>query len=256
DIGNTQTAIGIYDGDDMRAFWRVASDKEATSDQVLIQLHELVELETGLEDSVDEAVVASVVPVLTQSWRIALHRFLGHDPRIVDYSVAHGLNIKYRNPREIGPDRIADAVGAIDKFGCPVIVVDLGTATNIEVIDDEGAFLGGVIAPGLSVSANALFESAARLAQVDLVAPPKVIGQSTIEAVQSGLLYGEVARIDGLVKMIKLETGLDATVVATGGLHRLISPISSAIDYCDDFLTLEGLKIINTRMRAAEGEQD
>ena len=245
DIGNTQTVIGVYKGEELRVSWRVASDKTATSDQVLIQLHDLLGLEDGIAGNVSDAIISSVVPVLTTAWTNAFRKVLGKEPEVVHASDDYGLKIKYRNPREIGPDRIADAVGAIGKYGAPAIVVDLGTATNIEVIDRDGAFLGGVIAPGLTVSANALFASAARLAQVDVEVPEQVIGRSTIEAVQSGLTFGEVERIDGLVERIKEELGYDATVIATGGLHGLIAPISRTIDVCDGMLTLDGLRMIH-----------
>ena len=253
DIGNTQTVIGVYDGDDLRASWRVASNKDATADEVVIQLHGLLNLEENLVDGIADAIISSVVPVLTLSWQVAIRRLIGHEPHIVSAREDYGLPIKYRNPREIGPDRIADAIAVVAKYGAPAIVVDLGTATNIEVIDEDGAFLGGVIAPGVYVSANALFASAARLAQVDVEVPEHVIGQSTVEAVQAGLTYGEVERIDGLVERIKAELGYDATVIATGGLHSIIAPISRTIDHCDKMLTLEGLKIIHDRMAGAEG---
>lgn len=247
DIGNTQTVLGVYDGEELRVSWRVASDKTATADQVLIQLHELLGLEAGLLGKVDDGIISSVVPILTTAWTRALEKSFGRPPEIVRASEDYGVPIKYVNPRELGPDRIADAVGAIAKYGAPVIVVDLGTATNIEVIDRDGAFLGGVIAPGLTVSANALFSSAARLAAVDLEVPKHVIGRNTVEAVQAGLTFGEVERIDGLVERIERELGYEATVVATGGLHGLMAPISRTIDVCDGLLTLDGLRIIHSR---------
>lgn len=248
DIGNTQTVIGVYEADELRASWRVASDKDATSDQVLIQLHDLLGLEEGLREGVDDAIISSVVPVLTRAWTAALERALGNKPHVVSAAEDYGIKIKYVNPRELGPDRIADAVAALAKYGAPVIVVDLGTATNIEVIDRDGAFLGGVIAPGLTVSANALFSTAARLAAVDLEVPAHVIGRNTVEAVQAGLTFGEVERIDGLVERIERELGYEATVIATGGLHGLMAPISRTIDVCDGLLTLDGLRIIRDRL--------
>ncbi len=249
DIGNTQTAIGVYDGEDLKACWRVASDKQYSSDQLLIQLHGLLQLRDGFHGKIDAAVVSSVVPVLTRAWSRALRKMIGDNVQIVNASEDYGIAVNYGNRKEIGPDRIADAVAAIAKYGYPSVVVDLGTATNIEVIDQTGAFIGGIIAPGFSVSADALFSHAARLASVDIDVPPHVVGKSTVEAVQSGLLFGEVARIDGLVEMIKDELGCDAKVIATGGLHSQIAPISKTIDVCDPLLTLEGLRIIYQRTR-------
>ena len=247
DIGNTQTVMGVFDGDNMSASWRVASDKTATSDQVLIQLNELIGLHQ-LQGAIDDSIICSVVPALSSAWQRALERIVGKPAYSVNSADDYGLEFDYPTPREIGPDRIADAIAALDKYGCPAIVVDLGTATNIEVINEKAQFIGGVIAPGLQVSANALFSSAAKLAQVDLSAPKHTIGHNTIEAVQSGLVYGEVARIDGLVERIKQELGYDAKVIATGGLHSLIAPISNTIDYSDANLTLDGLKIIYDRI--------
>ncbi len=256
DVGNTQTTIGVYDGESMRAFWRVPSDRKATSDQVLIQLHSLLGLQPGLLGNIDGGVVSSVVPPLTISWKSAVSTLLSdggsEEPRleIVDATRDYGVKLRFANPREVGPDRIADAVGATAKYGYPCIVVDLGTATNIEVIDGDGALIGGIIAPGIAVSANAMFSHAARLAQVDLAIPEHVIGRGTVEAIQSGLTYGEVSRIDGLVRLIRGEMGCDdARVIATGGLISLIAPISETIDICDSFLTLDGLRIIFERTR-------
>ncbi len=247
DVGNTQTTIGVFDGEETLAFWRVPSESRSTSDQVMIQLHSLLGLKEGLLGSIDGAVVSSVVPTLTIAWKDALAELLDGKGRleVVDASRDYGVPIGLANPAEIGPDRIADAVGAIAKYGAPVIVVDLGTATNIEVIGPDGTFMGGVIVPGIAVSANAMFTTAARLAQVDLSIPDRVVGRGTVEAIQAGLTFGEASRIDGLVEMIREEIGCpDVPVVATGGLTSLVAPISSTIDACDGFLTLDGLRII------------
>ena len=248
DVGNTHTVVGIYDGDELRSSWRVASDRTWTSTQVLIQLDSLLKLDGDAAGQLEESIVSSVVPPLTHAWHKAICEIVGRPAHNVCAANDYGMRVDYPNPREIGPDRIADAIAAVEKYGAPTIVVDLGTATNIEVIDCEGRFVGGVIAPGIQVSSDALFSSAARLAQVDLRAPANVVGKNTMEAVQSGLTYGEVARIDGLVEMVKHELGYDATVVATGGLHSMIASISSTIDYRDPNLTLDGLKIINSRL--------
>ncbi len=248
DVGNTHTVVGIYDGDDLRSSWRVSSDRTWTSTQILIQLGELLSLEGDVSNEIEDSIISSVVPSLTHAWQKAILNVTGKLAHNVSAANDYGMKVNYPNPREIGPDRIADAIAAIEKYGAPTIVVDLGTATNIEVINRDGEFVGGVIAPGIQVSADALSSSAARLAQVDLKAPRQVICKNTIEAVQSGLIYGEVARIDGLVQMIKHELGYNAVVVATGGLHSMIASISSTIEYRDPNLTLDGLKIINSRL--------
>ncbi len=248
DVGNTHTVVGVYDGADLRKSWRVSSDRSWTSTQVMIQLDQLLKLDGDVAGQIGESIISSVVPSLSHAWQKAICAVVGNPAHNVSAANDYGMKVDYPNPREIGPDRIADAIAAVEKYGAPTIVVDLGTATNIEVINKTGSFVGGVIAPGIQVSADALFSSAARLAQVDLRAPLHVVGKNTIEAVQSGLTYGEVARIDGLVAMIKRELGYDAKVVATGGLHSMIAPISSTIDYRDPNLTLDGLRIINDRL--------
>ncbi len=250
DIGNTQTVIGIYDGDELVTFWRLPSELSLTSDMIVIRLYTLLNIDSDLVSRVDSAIISSVVPSITSSWTRALAKIIGcpiKDIEVVDASQNYGIKINYPNRKEIGPDRIADAIAAIKKYGYPCVIVDLGTATNIEVIDSSGAFIGGVIAPGIKVSADALFSNAARLAHVDLDIPEKVIGTSTIAAVQSGLTFGEAARVDGLVNMILKELGCeDATVVATGGLLGIISSLSTTIDFCDPLLTLDGLKFIHS----------
>lgn len=248
DIGNTQTTMGVYDGDEMRASWRVSSDRSWASDQILIQLRSLVSLDGGVEGKIDDAIVCSGVPVLTDAWQGALEHMLGKPAHTVSAANDYGLPVVYPNPQEIGPDRIADAVAALEKYGPSTIVVDLGTATNIGVVNDRGEFIGGLIAPGMQISADALFQRAAKLAQVELKAPDRVIGKSTVEAMQSGIVYGEVARVDGLVSMIERELGYEATVVATGGLHPLVAPLSSKIQHSDGNLTLDGLRIISERI--------
>lgn len=245
DVGNTQTVLGLYrngsrPGDEPLLHYRIATDHTATSDELRVKLSALLTADGHGDEVISCMALASVVPELTGRWeRVARH--LGIDPLIVSALIETGLDVDYENPREIGADRIADAVAAIGKYGAPVIVVDLGTATNIEVIDGDGRFAGGIIAPGFETSANALFDAAARIARFDIELPPSVVGKSTRTAVQSGLLYGEVARIDGLVDRVIDELGTVPTVVATGGLAPRVAPLSKRIDYVDSNLTIEGL---------------
>ena len=252
DIGNTQPTIGLYRAeegvapldDELVAHWRIATEPAHTADQVLNALQGVFSFTESRLSHVHDVVIASVVPPLTATWGEAVRHFLEKEAHIVHASADYGLPIHYDNPHEIGADRIADALAAKAIYGAPAVVVDLGTATNIEVVDCEGAFAGGIIAPGLMTSADALFRAAARLAAVDIEQPAHVVGKTTKEAMQSGLTFGEVARIDGLVERIFDELGYRAPVIATGGLFSFVQPMSSTITNTDEFLTLKGLRII------------
>jgi type III pantothenate kinase len=249
DVGNTQTVLGLYENERLVAHWRIATVATDTADELDVRIRALFTL--GELDSVviTDAAIASVVPPLTEQWRLVTSRHTVNKPLILDNTVDTGLPIKYSNPSEIGADRLADAIAAIEWYGTPVIVVDFGTATNIEVIDASGAFVGGVIAPGLATSAEALFNAAARLAKTSIEVPPAVIGTTTKEAVQSGLTFGEIDRIDGLIKRIFEQLGYPATVVATGGLSARVVKLSRTINKVNDNLTLEGLRLIYQRTR-------
>ena len=189
------------------------------------------------------------MPALTECWAKVAERITGRKPIVVGPGVKTGLPLRYDNPSEIGADRVADAVAAIDLAGAPVVVVDLGTATNIEVIDRNGNFLGGVIAPGMNTGVQALAQFAARLPQVDLTLPKHVVGTNTDDVIRSGIIYGEVARIDGLVRMIFDELGYEAPVIATGGLSGVISELSQMVTRREPRLTLHGLRLIHERNR-------
>jgi type III pantothenate kinase len=249
DVGNTQTVLGLYEGDALLSHWRVATVASNTADELAVGLHSLFTLDDLDKTVVTDVAIASVVPPLTAQWKLVAWRFAFSRPLVVDSSTNTGLTIAYENPSEIGADRLADAVAAVALYGAPVIIVDFGTATNIEVIAENGAFVGGVIAPGLATSAEALFSAAARLAKINIEVPPTVIGRTTKEAVQSGLTFGEIDRIDGLIKRIFDQLGYPATVVATGGLSARVVELSSTIDVVNDNLTLEGLRIIYERTR-------
>lgn len=243
DVGNTQTVIGLFEDAVCTVHWRIATAHESTADELHIELRQLLALEGLEEDVISDVVLSSVVPALTSTW-CGVAASLGLEALVVSPAVVPFLPIKYEYPAEIGADRLADAVAAVASYGAPVTVVDLGTATNIEVIDADGAFVGGIIAPGLMASADALFSAAARLARVDLSEPPAPIGTSTRAAVQSGLVYGEVDRIDGLVRRVFGQLGYTTPVVATGGLAGRLAPLSSTITALDENLTLEGLRLI------------
>lgn len=243
DVGNTQTVIGLFAQSHLSCHWRIATDKVATADELNIKIRGLFSISPYTLDDIDDMVLSSVVPALSDLWHeVASALYL---PVLdINATVKSNFSIRYDNPAEIGADRIADAAGAVQIYDAPVIVVDLGTATNIEVIDKDRTFVGGIIAPGLVTSADALFNAAARLSRIDLAAPARAIGSNTHDAVQSGLMYGEVARIDGLVKRIFDELGYQTTVVATGGLASKVAPFSETITDIDENLTLMGLQFL------------
>lgn len=243
DVGNTQTHLGVYSGTELVGSWRLSTRVGKTSDELLASLTQLLAGD-DIAASVSAVAIASVVPPLSDEWVRAARLLSGSEPLLLSHSTDTGLNFAYDTPADIGADRIADAVAAIEYYGAPVIVVDFGTATNIEIIDDTGAFAGGIIAPGLVTSANALFSAAARLPRIDITTPASVIGKNTRHAVQSGLTYGEIDRIDGLVKRVFDELGYTSPVVATGGLSSRVLSLSSTITAVNDNLTLEGLRLI------------
>lgn len=245
DIGNTHTVIGVYAGDSLCAMWRIATNRNAAADELRIVLSTLFPLE-GLDvREVRASALASVVPQLTKAWMRAVEDAAGARPLVCCARAAEGLfEADYPNPLEIGADRVADAVAARARYGAPVVVVDFGTATNIEVIDAQGRFRGGVIAPGVQTSADALFAHGAQLPDIELVAPPAAIGTNTVEAIQSGIMLGEADRVDGLVRRIFDQLGYPAKVIATGGLADVVARYSSTIDEVNAELTLEGLRLI------------
>ena len=245
DIGNTQTVLGVYDGRTLLHMWRLSTNKVETSDELLLKAMPLLESANIAAAELDGSIIASVVPSLTAAWKRALLSLLGCEPIVCSAETAGTLfDTTYPNPSEIGADRIADAVAARDRYGAPVIVVDLGTATNLEVIDAQGCFVGGIIAPGLETSAAALFAHATKLPTIDLVDPGSVIGKNTIHAMQSGIVYGEADRIDGFVRRVFAELGYETPVVATGGLATTMAPLCETVTHVNPELTLEGLRLI------------
>lgn len=245
DVGNTQTVLGIYDNDKLVHMWRVATNVDHTSDELRIKLHTLMMAE-GLEYShIDGAILASVVPALTHNWEKACCRSFNVDTLVVSAaSAGHLINVDMSKFSELGADRVADAAAAKHLYGSPVIVVDFGTATNIEIINKEGTFVGGIIAPGVESSMKSLFSRAALLRSVELEDPGTAIGTNTAECMKVGIMYGEAARIDGLVDRVFKQLGYEATVVATGGLAHRIAPLSNSITEINLELTLQGLRMI------------
>jgi type III pantothenate kinase len=252
DVGNTNVTIGVFDGDRLAHSWRLAALRERTADELGIFLLKLFEQAKVPIASVDGIVIASVVPPLTRPMEEMCERYFHHRALVVDSSNA-GIPIRYTPATDVGADRLVDAVAAWEKFGratrVPLIVVDFGTATTFNAISSQGEYLGGVICPGINISAEALFQRAARLPRVDVRKPPAVIGQNTVGAMQSGLFFGYVEMVDGLVRRLRaeLDGGDKAVVIATGGLADILSGESAAIQHVDPNLTLDGLRLIWTR---------
>lgn len=246
DVGNTQTVIGVYDGEELRHMWRIATNKNHTSDELRLKLMPLLSSEGIETEGLAGAALASVVPQLTHGWQSALRKLVGVEPLVctADSAGEELFPTAYANPSEIGADRVADAVAARALYGQPVVVVDFGTATNIEVVDRDGVFAGGVIAPGVETSASALFSHANRLSAIELEDPHTAIGGNTAQAIQAGIVYGEADRVDGLVRRIFDQLGYEAPVVATGGLASRVAPLSRTITHVNKELTLEGLRRI------------
>jgi type III pantothenate kinase len=244
DIGNSQTVFGLFEDGELRADWRISTRREITSDELGVLLHSLF-AGAGMDHEIVEGIiVSSVVPDLNAVFTSTGRRYFSCDPLFVGPGVKSGMPILYENPHEVGADRIVNAVAAIERYGAPVIVLDFGTATTFDVVGAGGEYLGGVIAPGPGVSAKALFDKAARLHHVDVRRPHCVIGRSTEQSMQSGLYYGYVALVEGMVRRIRAELGEQAPVVATGGLASVFEPELGFLQDVNPQLTLQGLWLL------------
>ena len=251
DVGNTNTVLGVFDGASLLAHWRLTTRREQTADEYGILVRSLFS-NSGLDPArIDAVALASVVPPLTPVLVELSRQYLGQDPLVVGPRVDTGVPILYEPPGDVGADRIVNAVAALAAYGGPVIVVDFGTATTFDVITRKGEYLGGVICPGIGVSADALFQRAARLPRVDVRRPAGVVGRSTVGSIQSGLYFGYAAMCEGLVQRIRAELGEPARVVATGGLAETLAADIPSIDAVDPVLTLTGLRLIWERSRQA-----
>ncbi|MFL5736835.1 MAG: type III pantothenate kinase [Actinomycetota bacterium] len=251
-IGNTQTVLGVFRGDELTWQWRVSTEPDRTADEMALLFGGVLE-QQGLSFSkeITGVAISSVVPASTQALREMADRYFGFPPVVVEPGTKTGIPILTDNPREVGADRIVNGLAAFSKFGGPAVVVDFGTATTYDAVSDKGEFLGGAIAPGLQVAGESLFTATARLPQVELLAPRAAIGKNTVEAIQSGIVFGAAAELEGMVDRMEKELG-PATVVATGGLAPIIIAHTDVVDNYEPWLTLEGLRIVYERNAAAD----
>jgi type III pantothenate kinase len=246
DVGNTNITIGVFEGNETRATWRIATDLERLADEYAVTILGLLRNEGIEPDSVDEAVMASVVPDLAPVFDQLCRRYFGVAPLVVDTGTRTGIRVLYDNPREVGADRIVDVVAALHLYGPPpLIIVDFGTATVFDAVSPEGDYLGGAIAPGIGIASEALFERAAKLYRVELERPKSAIGKNTVGAIQSGTLFGYVGLIEGMVARFQKELGGNARVIATGGWADRLAAETHIFDAVDQNLTLTGLRLIH-----------
>jgi type III pantothenate kinase len=247
DVGNTNIVLGVFKGRELVANWRLSTNRHRTADEYGITLKELFSFSGNDMSRIKAVVISTVVPPLTFTLERVCQRYFKLNPLIVGPGIKTGLSIKYENPREVGADRIVNAVAAIDKYGSPLIIVDFGTATTFCAINARAEYLGGAIAPGISISTEALFERAAKLPRVELTKPASIIGKNTINAMQSGIFFGFVGQVDEIARRMKKELGENTRVIATGGLANLIAQESTFIEVVDPYLTLNGLRLIYER---------
>ena len=249
DIGNTHIVMGIYRGDDLFFNWRLVTDQHRTADEYGVVLKSLFSSAGISFDSIEDVVISSVVPTMLPAMEHLFKKYLNKIPLVVGSETDLGIEICYENPKEVGADRLVNAVAAFKKCGRSNIVVDFGTATTFDYVSPTGEYMGGAIAPGIAISEEALFKKASKLPRVDIVCPPQVVAKNTVESIQSGIVFGYVGLVDGIVRRIKDEVKSDPFVVATGGLALLIFSHTETIDEVDEYLTLRGLKIIFERNR-------
>jgi type III pantothenate kinase len=249
DVGNTNTVLGLFDGAELLRFWRLTTRRESTSDEIALSIEALLAT-APRERRPENVIVASVVPSLRFPLRQAIRQVLSRDAVFVEPGIKTGMPILYDVPQEVGADRIVNAVAAHARLGGPCVVVDFGTATTFDVVTEKGEYAGGVIVPGIAISAEALFEKAARLWRVEIRRPEKVVGKTTASSIQSGLYFGYLSLVDGMIDRIAQEIGRKPRVVATGGLAELFGGGSERIELVDPLLTLTGLRLIHERNRA------
>lgn len=249
DVGNTNIVLGIFDGKTLVDHWRISTDRLRTTDEYGVLIRNLFYLNNANAEEIDAIIISSVVPPVMPILERMCQRYFGIAPLIIGPGVKTGMDIKYDNPREVGADRIVNAVAAYELYGGPVIIIDFGTATTFCAVDKKGDYLGGAICPGIGISTDALVQRTAKLPRIEVRRTGKVICRNTVESMQAGVYYGFVGQVDGIVARMRRELGGKAQVVATGGLAVVIAPATKSIDIVEPMLTLEGLRIIYDRNR-------
>lgn len=249
DIGNTNIVLGVYEGDKLLHNWRLSTSRQSTTDEYGVMIYNLFTMTKLSVTDIEGVILSSVVPPIMHTMEMLCKKYLNKAPLIVGPGVKTGLNIRIENPREVGADRIVNAVAAIELYGGlrPLVVVDFGTATTFDVIDVKGNYIGGAIVPGIGVSTEALYQRAAKLPRIELTKPKSVIGRNTVHSMQAGIIFGYAGQVDGIVDRITNELGAEPTVIATGGMAELIASESRTIDTTNPLLTLEGLRLIYNR---------
>lgn len=247
DVGNTNIVLGLYQGKTLTHHWRLSTNRSSTVDEYGILITNLLQIAGVKADQIDGVILSCVVPPLMNTLERLFVQYIGKTALVVGPGIKTGLNIRYENPREVGADRIVNAVAGIEKYGTPLVVVDFGTATTFDYIDASGAYLGGAIVPGIGISAEALYQRAAKLPRIELAKPKTVVGRNTVTSMQAGIIFGYAGQVDGIVRRICKEFNVQPKVIATGGLAELISEESETIERVDSMLTLEGLRIIYER---------
>jgi len=247
DVGNSNIVLGIYDGDCLLKDWRISTDKSKTTDEYGILINNLFRLSSTPFESVTGIIISSVVPSLTAVLEKLSMQYFGFKPITVGLGVKTGMPILYDNPSEVGADRIVNAVAGFEKYSAALIIVDFGTATTFDFVNSKGEYCGGAITPGVVISMEALFQRASKLPRVELLKPPNIIAKNTVNSMQAGIYYGYVGLVDGIVTRMKAESREKPTVIATGGLAGLIAPESRTIEKIEEYLTLEGLRILYSR---------
>jgi len=247
DVGNTNIVLGVYKEQELLVHWRVATDRNKTEDEYGMLIKHLLESNDLSFTQINGVIISSVVPPLIYTMEKMAKKYIKLNPMIVGPGIKTGVNIKLENPREVGADRIVNAVAAMEQYGTPLIIIDFGTATTFDYIDEKGNYQGGAIAPGIGISTEALYQRAAKLPRIELVKPKNVIGKNTIQAMQSGIIFGFAGQVDAIVQRMIEQSNEKPRVIATGGLAKLIASESRTIESVNPFLTLEGLKMIFNR---------